>query len=352
MTEPAGIPALAVCGRRNSGKTTLLEAVLPQLAASGLRVAVFKQPGRPLDMDRPEKDSDRLFRAGADVVFLAADEQLLRRHGGEASSLQDALYDLAVCYDLVLVEGHDAGVPLPKVWLADAQGAACPEDAVDVLATLPWNSDRPAAMLAILNEWLPRAWRSVPVCAGVLIGGRSTRMGSPKHLLQAGGRSWLEQTVEQLVGVAAETVLLGPGEVPAALAGLRRLADVPDVPGPMAGILAAMRWAPRRSWIIVACDMPRLTRPAVDWLLTWRRPGVWAAIPRLAADRPLEPLLAYYDFRARPLLEQLAARGCFRPAAIAESSKVLTPAPPADLAKAWTNVNKPEDLAGESGGRP
>jgi molybdopterin-guanine dinucleotide biosynthesis protein A len=286
------------------------------------------------------------------VVFLAAGEQLLRRHGGAGLPLEDALHDLADRYDLVLVESHQAGVSLPTVWLADAQDVSCSGDATEVLATLPWNADRPAALLAILEDWLPRAWRSAPVCAGVLIGGRSTRMGSPKHLLRAGGRSWLEQTVEQLAGVTAETVLLGPGEAPAALAGLRRLADVPDVPGPMAGILAALRWAPRRSWLIVACDLPHLTRPAVEWLLTWRRPGVWAAIPRLAADRPLEPLLAYYDFRARPLLEQLAARSCFRPAAIAESAQVLTPAPPADLAKAWTNVNQPEDLAGEAGGRP
>jgi molybdopterin-guanine dinucleotide biosynthesis protein A len=98
--------------------------------------------------------------------------------------------------------------------------------------------------------------------------------------------------------------------------------------------------------------MPQLTRKAVDWLLSWRRPGVWAAIPRLADNRPLEPLLAYYDFRARPLLERLAASGCFRAAEITRSSKVMTPVPPADLAKAWTNVNRPEDLADASEDRP
>jgi len=265
--------------------------------------------------------------------------------------LEDALRELAEFYDLVLVEGHH-GIPLPKVWLAGAGDAFCPGNATDVLATLPWNGDRPAALLATLDEWLPRIWRSAPVYAGVLIGGASSRMGSAKHLLKAGDQSLLERTVGQVAGAAAETVLLGCGEVPDTLAGLRRLADVPDVSGPMAGILSAMRWAPRGSWLIVACDMPQLTRKAVDWLLSWRRPGVWAAIPRLADNRPLEPLLAYYDFRARPLLERLAASGCFRAAEITRSSKVMTPVPPADLAKAWTNVNRPEDLADASEDRP
>ena len=150
----------------------------------------------------------------------------------------------------------------------------------------------------------------------------------------------------------AETVLLGQGEVPAPLAGLRRLADVPDVSGPLAGILSAMRWAPRTSWLIVACDMPHVSREAVDWLLSLRGRGVWAVIPRLGEGRPLEPLLAYYDVRSRPLLERLAASGCFRPAEIARSPKVITPPPPADLAKAWTNVNRPEDLADANEGRP
>jgi molybdopterin-guanine dinucleotide biosynthesis protein A len=351
MAELDGIPALAVCGPRNSGKTTLIEAVMPRLLALGLKVAVLKESGRPLDVDRPQKDSDRLFRAGADVVFLAGEEQLLRRHGGGDLRLQDAAAEAAEFYDLVLVEGH-RGTALPMVWLADEGGAACPLGATPVLARLPWNSDRPAAFLSIIEEWLPRVWRAAPVYAGVLIGGASTRMGSPKHLLKAAGQSWLERTVGQVAGAAAETVLLGRGEVPASLAGLRRLPDVPDASGPMAGVLSAMRWARRASWLIAACDMPQLTREAADWLLSLRRPGVWAVIPRLGEGWPLDPLLACYDFRSRPLLERLAAAGCLRIAEIARSSKVATPVPPADLAAAWANINRPEDLADFGGNRP
>ena len=339
-----GLPALAICGRKNSGKTTLLDAVLPRLLAAGLKVVVLKETGRQLQADRPGKDSDRFFQTGADVVCLSDEEQFLRRHGPTAARLAGVINDLAEFYDLVLVEGPGE-TALPKVWLVAEGEATCPPEVTNVLAVLPRDGDRPAALLALLDEWLTVVWRAVPVYAGVLIGGASTRMGSAKHLLRSAEGTWLELTVEQLHGAAVETVLLGRGETPASLAGLRRLADVPDASGPMAGILSAMRWAPRASWLIVACDLPQLSRDAVDWLLGCRRPGTWAVIPQLAGGSHLETLLALYDFRARPLLERLAATRCFRMADLVPSAPVATPAPPAGLASAWTNVNSPGDLA-------
>ena len=250
---------------------------------------------------------------------------------------------MSAFYDLILVEGPRR-LSLPKVWLAAEGEPSLPPEATDVLAVLPRDGARPAALLAILDEWLPRLWRAVPVYAGVLIGGASSRMGAAKHLLKSDGRTWLERTVEQLQGAAVETILLGRGEVPVSLAGMKRLADVPDASGPLAGILSAMRWAPRASWLIAACDLPLLSRAAVDWLLGCRRPGVWAVLPQLSGRPHLETLFSHYDFRARPPLEHLAAAGNFRMADLIHSAPVATPTPPPDLASAWANVNSPGDL--------
>jgi hypothetical protein len=55
----------------------------------------------------------------------------------------------------------------------------------------------------LLDHWLQELSRSTPVCGGILIGGRSQRMGRPKHLLRHGGGTWLEQiaqTVQPFVG--------------------------------------------------------------------------------------------------------------------------------------------------------
>ena len=160
---------------------------------------------------------------------------------------------------------------------------------------------------ALIEQILPRLWFKTPVLGCVLIGGKSSRMGRPKHLLRKSGKTWLQRTVESLLPLTERVVVLGKGAVPDGLKCLVRLDDVPDAEGPMAGLLSAMRWAPRASWLVAACDLPDLMPEAMTWLLNTRRPGAWATVP-MVSGRP-QPLLAHYDFRARCLLEDMAAVG-------------------------------------------
>lgn len=164
-------------------------------------------------------------------------------------------------------------------------------------------------------------------------------MGAPKHLLLKNGETWLERTVELLQQVTERIVIVGAGAVPDDLPDHVRLPDVPDVFGPMAGILAAMRWAPQASWLVAACDLPDLTIDALHWLLSTRAPGIWATLPKLEEDPDIEPLLAHYDFRSHLLLEDLAAERDFCPGHIASYPQVISPTPLPHLTSAWRNVN-------------
>jgi molybdopterin-guanine dinucleotide biosynthesis protein MobB len=341
LSVPAG-PVLGVCGWSGSGKTTLLEAAIPRLVAAGLRVAVVKHDVHGLDVDRSGKDSDRLFRAGADVILIGPGESIERRHGRHQRSLAAALTDLAARHDLVLVEGHKA-TPLPKVWLASEREPEPPPDVTGVLQVLPWGAHRDAIFAGVLDDWLPAAWSSVPVWAGILIGGGSTRMGSPKHLLRHGGATYLDRLLGAVAGHVAGVALIGSGEVPARAAGLPRLPDITDVIGPLAGMLAAMRWQPHTAWLFAACDLPYADADTVRWLLAERRPGRWAAVPSLH-DGMLEPLLALYEPQARELLEEVARGASPAPRLVAPHPKVATPAPPESLRRAFYNVNAPADL--------
>jgi molybdopterin-guanine dinucleotide biosynthesis protein MobB len=349
-------PVLAVCGWSGSGKTTVLAAVIPRLVERGLAVAVVKHDAHGIRVDPEGKDSDRLFRAGADVHLHGADQALIRRWrgNGEATSgrsrgAEEAAHDLWATlrrllesYDVVLVEGHK-GTPLPKVWIASADEPEPPAAVTGVRAVLPWDSDRPAALERFVDDWLPRAWREPPVAAGVLVGGASRRMGSPKQLLELGGRTFLERTIDALAPHAERVVLIGEGPVPPAAADLPRIPDPPGLGGPLAGILGAMRWAPDATWLVAGCDQPLITGEAVAWLLDRRRPGIWAVMPRLR-ESGVEPLLAVYDARVRSLLETIAAAGRLAPGVIASDPRILTPRPDGELARAWRNVNTPEEL--------
>jgi molybdopterin-guanine dinucleotide biosynthesis protein MobB len=345
------LPVFGVFGASGSGKTTLIEALVARLRARGLSVAVAKIHAHGIEVDRPGKDSDRFFRAAADSYLEGPDEAFLRTHLGDREPA-GRLRDLARRCDLVLVEGRKR-IACEKLWLLGEGETAPPPEASDVLAVLPRDAGRAEKAWTILDAWLARRWRRTPVYGGVLIGGKSTRMGRPKHLVESGGKTWLERAVELLRGGTERVVIIGAGDVPASLEGVARLPDVPDAEGPMAGLLAAVRWAPHVSWLVSACDLPGMTAGALEWLLSTRAPGVWATLPRLPAGAGVEPpavsfvepLLAHYDFRAGPLLENLAAEGRYSLSRLAAHPKVASPSPPADLEAAWENVNTPDDLA-------
>ncbi len=339
---PGEVPVLAICGYSGSGKTTLIEAVVPGLVADGLRVAVVKHDTHGLQIDRPGKDSDRLYRAGADVHLEGPGESLVRAHD-PSDDLVPVLADLCRRYDLVLVEGRKHS-PVEKVWLLrDGETESAAADVPGVVARLARDIDRPAWLRRFIGDWLPRRWRTTPVHGCILIGGRSRRMGRPKHLIRAGGRTWLERTVERLDAVADRLVIVGDGEIPESLRERPRLSDCPDCAGPLAGILAAMRWAPDAGWLVVACDLPDLDHRALDWLLAQRRPGRWAIVPCRDDGRP-EPLLAYYDPRALPLLESLRLADRPAPRRLVDSPRCHVPTIPGGLAPAWRNVNAPDGL--------
>lgn len=190
-----------------------------------------------------------------------------------------------------------------------------------------------------------------PVWACLLIGGKSSRMGRPKHLLPQGGRTWLEQAAETLSPFVDQVTLSGAGLIPPSLAGLPRVPDVPGLAGPLAGILAVMRWQPEVSWLVMACDLPDAQPECLRWLLEQRRPGCRAVLPDLDAGGRLEPLLAWYDSSCRALLEDIAASGPPRLHRLAEHEGVCRAQPPAQLRGSWRNVNTPEELAASAARR-
>lgn len=183
-----------------------------------------------------------------------------------------------------------------------------------------------------------------PLVGGLLVGGASRRFGRPKALEKLDGRSFAERVAAALAAVAGEVVLLGAGEVPAALAGLERLADAPGVGGPLAGVLAALAARPDRAWLIAACDQPRLDEAALRWLVAARAPGRIAVLPRATPAR-VEPFPAIYEPAALAVVAALGRGGDRSLQPLGRRADVATPILPPALAAAWTDVDAPGDLA-------
>ena len=102
-------------GNSNSGKTTLIEKLLPLFRARGLQVAAIKHAHHGFDMDRPGKDSFRYREAGAGQVLIAtAQRWALLTETPRPATVDELLVQLAPC-DLVLVEGFRSEGAFPRI---------------------------------------------------------------------------------------------------------------------------------------------------------------------------------------------------------------------------------------------
>jgi len=312
------------------------------IARRGLRLLVLLLPGDGPGRSAAGVSGAPLRLPGIDCLDLAPASLAPAAVFSSETQLLSLLADLSERYDMILTAGG-SGLPLNTLMVA-AGTEKGRDGGGHVRSVDPARGIEGCA--ASLSDWLEDIWRQRPVWACVLIGGKSSRMGRPKHLIElGGGGTWLEATVSSLQPCVDGVVLSGAGSVPAALSGLPRMADVPGAAGPLAGILSAMRWLPGVSWLLVACDMPSLTAEAIRWLLDGRRPGRWAIIPRLQPDSHVEPLLAWYDCRCRPWFEELLLSGSLRIGEVAHRRQSHLPVIPEHHSTSWSNVNTPDELA-------
>jgi molybdopterin-guanine dinucleotide biosynthesis protein A len=336
---------IAVGGYSGSGKTTLIESALTELRKDGLYVGVLKQTSHHrLDLDREGKDTDRFFRAGAEIVQACDAHQGFARYPQKNADLHDALSRFPPGLDLILIEGF-SGSSLPGVWIEKGKRGKKESARMAPFRTVLYRDSAGylEQFLAYINATLQMSHLKRPLRAGLLIGGKSRRMGRPKALLRVKGETLMEKSVGTLLAVAGGAVLLGSGEVPVSLETVSRIPDAPGVAGPMAGMLAAFRWDPHSAWIISAVDMPLMEKDAWRWLLDQRRPGAWAVLPRLHGRRTVETTGGCYEPMIFDHIESLASRGKVKLQEIARHPKVLAPRVPDAIAHAWKNVNTPEE---------
>jgi molybdopterin-guanine dinucleotide biosynthesis protein MobB len=107
-----------VVGDSNSGKTTLIERLIPRLRVRGLRVGTVKHAHHGFDMDYRGKDSWRHAQAGADAVAVVSPRGaawLIQTE--EELSTKRVLEPLADCVDLILVEGFTREAYASKIVL-------------------------------------------------------------------------------------------------------------------------------------------------------------------------------------------------------------------------------------------
>jgi molybdopterin-guanine dinucleotide biosynthesis protein B len=101
------VPILCFVGRSNSGKTTLIERIIPELVRSGYKVATVKHAGHGFDLDTEGKDSWRHKQAGASSVIIVSKSSMAMfadvPDHMNVEEVRDRFLDAS--YDVIIAEG-------------------------------------------------------------------------------------------------------------------------------------------------------------------------------------------------------------------------------------------------------
>ncbi len=109
------IPIVSIVGKSDSGKTTLIEKIVPELSRRGYRVTTVKHDLHGFEIDKEGKDSWRHKRAGAQAVVISSPRKVaLIRDVDKDMSLEELGDSFGEDADLILSEGFKKDVQ-PKI---------------------------------------------------------------------------------------------------------------------------------------------------------------------------------------------------------------------------------------------
>jgi molybdopterin-guanine dinucleotide biosynthesis protein A len=187
----------------------------------------------------------------------------------------------------------------------------------------------------------------------VLAGGRGTRMGRPKGLLDVCGRPVLDFLLDRLDWPGAKVLVTSPGREhpPGAERFDQELVDPIADQGPLRGVLTALDNLLTPFLIVTPVDMPGVRREQLEWLARtmWLNPGLRGIMlmrpprPDTGPEPRIEPLPCILGADARGVVADLIASNRRSLKLLPGLRAVTVLAAPAWPDAVWTNVNRPEE---------
>lgn len=145
-----------------------------------------------------------------------------------------------------------------------------------------------------------------PLTIAIQAGGKSSRMGTDKSFVPFRGRPLIATVIDAVAGLGDELILITNKPDEYAHLGLPMFGDLYPETGPLGGIYTAVYHATHPHVLTVACDMPWLNRPLLEYIVSLRETAD-VVVPRW--DKFPEPLHAVYSKAClEPIKEKLDAQ--------------------------------------------
>mgnify|MGYP000994379549 CR=1 FL=1 len=185
-----------------------------------------------------------------------------------------------------------------------------------------------------------RGWTGV-----VLAGGRSSRMGRDKALVEFGGRTLIANALELLRPHVDELLIIGDPDRYAHIGPLVLADDRPGM-GPLGGIGTALRYAWNNRLIVLPCDMPQIPGAFIEHLKYLYKEDYDAVVSQ--CNGTLQPLAAIYHRRCRNVFTERLEQGSLKMSDAVEAVRTryvqVCPGEEGWPTGIFRNINAPGDL--------
>lgn len=95
-----------VATKSNTGKTTLIEALIPIFKEKKYKVGVLKHDAHKFEIDKEGKDSYRFVQAGADKMVISSKEKIAMVEKIQEEKEIEEILKLFTGVDLIIIEGY------------------------------------------------------------------------------------------------------------------------------------------------------------------------------------------------------------------------------------------------------
>lgn len=144
------------------------------------------------------------------------------------------------------------------------------------------------------------------ITAAILVGGRSSRMGTDKALLKLGNHTFVECIAGEARRAFDRVILIADHHASYAFLQLPSYPDVVPGCGPLGGIHSALVHAATPYVLIVSCDLPLVTSSLMEELAEGAHPD---RITGVSDGERMQPLFAIYPTALAPVIENALHAG-------------------------------------------
>ena len=182
------------------------------------------------------------------------------------------------------------------------------------------------------------------ITGAILAGGRSSRMGRDKALLDLDGVPFIERVAHALKSVFDEVLVISDHAGQYAFLNLPIFVDGYKNCGPLAGIHSALINATKDAIFVASCDIPFLTPSFIREVIAH---DGHCDVTLVFGSNSLEPLCGLYRKTCLPVVERqlrkrkYAVRACLQN--LQTTILTLPPKAHSNLIHPLTNINTPND---------